>query len=424
MTHSLSYTRDQRKVLFLSSLGGALEYYDFIIYIFFTHIIEKNFFSQPGSSFATLKTLAVFSIGYLLRPIGGVIFSHFGDRYGRKVVFILTVVCMAVPSMAIGLLPTTAQIGGWAPLLLLLFRMLQGLALGGEIPAAITFVAEHMDNYRKGFSLSTLFVGINLGMLLASGATSILSFVFTETELMDYGWRVAFIVGGLFGFVSLWFRRSLQETTAFRSLKLQELKKVPFLYLMRHFPKQVFQGTFLVAIAAVCVFIFLYWPEYLHQYFHYDYSWLIRMNTLSTFILSFMILIGGLLVDQYGGRKVYLWGVGTLACSSYWIFHLLLIPNPWWTMVPYFMLSAIFCLLPAAYSMILTQMFPTSVRYSGVAMSYNLAYAFFGGTSPLISEFIIQYSHQKLAPSLYITIIAVISWCVCFAQAKKLNSND
>lgn len=418
MTNAFAYTRDQKKVLFLSSLGGALEYYDFIIYIFFTHIIERNFFSQSGDTFGTLKTLAVFSIGYLLRPIGGVLFSHFGDRYGRKVVFILTVVCMAVPSMLIGLLPTTAQIGGLAPLLLILLRMLQGLALGGEIPAAITFVSEHMTDFRKGFSLSTLFVGINLGMLLASGTTSILSFIFSESELMDYGWRVAFIVGGLFGVISLWFRRHLQETTAFKSLQLHELKKVPFFYLMRQFPKQVFRGTFLVAIAAVCVFIFLYWPEYLHQYFDYDYSWLIRVNTMSTCILSFMILLGGLLVDEYGERKIYLWGVGVLALGSYWIFHVLLIPNPWWTLVPYFALSVIFCVLPSAYSIMLTRMFPTTVRYSGIAMSYNLAYAIFGGTSPLISSFLIQYTHQKLAPSLYMTVIAFISWLACFTHKK------
>src|SRR5690606_11029778 len=118
-----------------SSLGGALEYYDFIIFIFLAPIMEKVFFANSSDYVATLKTLAIFSIGYLFRPLGGVIFSHFGDRYGRKMVFLLTVVGMALPSLAIGLLPTTAQIGVAAPLLLLIFRMMQGIALGGELPA-------------------------------------------------------------------------------------------------------------------------------------------------------------------------------------------------------------------------------------------------------------------------------------------------
>src|SRR3990167_6808244 len=190
------FTKQQKKVLLLSSLGGVLEYYDFIIYIFLAPFIEKIFFAESTSYVATLKTLAIFSVGYLIRPLGGIVFSHFGDRYGRKVVFLLTVIFMAVPSFAIGLLPTTAQIGMAAPLLLLACRMMQGLALGGEIPAAITFVSEHVAETRRGFALATLFFGINMGLLLGSLITTIMTSALSNADVLAFGWRIPFIIGG------------------------------------------------------------------------------------------------------------------------------------------------------------------------------------------------------------------------------------
>ena len=409
-----SFTKEQKKVLLLSSLGGALEYYDFIIYIFFAHVIEKAFFSQNSSYVATLKTLAIFSIGYLLRPLGGIIFSHFGDRYGRKIVFIFTVLFMAIPSLAMGLLPTTAQIGAAAPVLLLILRMIQGLALGGEIPAALTFVSEHVAGHRQGFSLSTLFVGINLGMLLASGVTTILSSVLSEAELLSYGWRIPFILGGLFGLVSIFLRRYLHETAAFKSLKPADVKKIPFLELMKHSSKQVVLGALMIAVASVCVFIFLYWPQYLHQYFHYDFGVMMRLNTIGTFFSSFSILLGGWLVDRFGFRRVYLLSTGSLVFFSYGLFSLLSLHSLFWVICSYMLLSSIFCILPASYAIILTHLFPTPVRYSGVAMSYNLAYAFFGGLSPLICTVIINYFNSALAPGVYLTFVAAISWSVCY----------
>src|SRR6185295_9658587 len=157
-----NFTFEEKKVLILSSLGGILEFYDFIVYIFLTTILEKVFFQASSQFIATLKTLAIFSIGYLLRPLGGIVFSHFGDRYGRKVTFMLTIVLMGLPSFAISVLPTTAQIGIAAPILLLVFRMMQGLALGGEIPGAITFVSEHVKENQRGLATAILFFGINM----------------------------------------------------------------------------------------------------------------------------------------------------------------------------------------------------------------------------------------------------------------------
>lgn len=409
----------QKRMLFLSSLGGVLEFYDFIIYIFLTPYIEKIFFADNSAYLATLKTLAIFSVGYLLRPIGGILFSHFGDRYGRKVVFMLTVLFMAIPSFAIGMLPTTAQIGIAAPLLLLTCRMMQGLALGGEIPAAITFVAEHVPSQRRAFALSTLFFGINLGLLLGSLITTTLTSYLSHDEILSFGWRIPFILGGFFGLGAIYLRRYLQETAAFTALQKHEVQRIPFLTLMRHSSLNVLQGTLMVALGAVSVIIYLYWPQYMHQYFQQDYATLMRINTLGTILLSVMILIGGLLSDRFGYRRVYLFAALALLLGSYPLFAVFNSQNLLFVSLSYLSFALIFGLIPGAYSAILCSLFPTQVRYSGIALSYNLAYALFGGLSPVICTIAIQELGNPLAPAFYCMTIAALAICVGLLGAKS-----
>ena len=419
-----SFTREQKKVLLLSCLGGILEYYDFIIYIFFAHIIEKLFFANSSAYIAMLKTLAIFSIGYLFRPLGGIVFSHFGDRYGRKVVFLLTVFFMAVPSLAIGLLPTTGQIGSLAPCLLLLFRIMQGLALGGEIPAAITFIAEHTPRVRRGFALSTLFLGINLGLLFGSGVTTLMTSILPEEQILAYGWRIPFIMGGILGLGSIFLRRYLHETRAFKTLRPNDLHRVPILFLLQHSAKNVMRGMLIVAVSSVSVFLYLYWPQYLHQYLHYDFALIMRINTVGTLILSGTILLGGILVDRVGYRRVYLGATFCLMGLTYFLFGLFNLQNIGWVISSYVLFSVIFGLIPAAYSFMLTDFFSTSVRYTGVATSYNLSFALFGGLSPIVCTIAIRIFDSVLAPGVYLTIIAAVSFGVCYFDKKKSRILD
>lgn len=403
------FTSQQKKILFLSSLGGVLEFYDFIIYIFLAPFIEKLFFADSSSYVATLKTLAIFSAGYLIRPLGGIFFSHFGDRYGRKVVFLLTVIFMAVPSFAIGLLPTTAQIGVAAPLLLLVFRAMQGLALGGEIPAAITFVSEHVPPSRRGLSLAVLYFGINLGLLLGSLITTILTSILSGEEVLAYGWRIPFILGGFFGIIAIYLRRYLHETAAFASLKRDELQRVPLLSLLRTSSLQVFQGLCLVALGSVTVFFYLYWPQYLYQNMHYDYAAMMRVNTIGTLVLNFMIIAGGIAADRFGYRRVYFLCAVTLMIVTYPLFLLFNMGSMTLVICSYIAFSFLFGFIPSAYSSILCSLFPTSVRYSGIALSYNLAYALFGGLSPVICTLVIKEFDSVLAPAYYVIAIAALA---------------
>lgn len=407
-------TARQKKVLCLSSLGGVLEYYDFVIYLFLAPFIEKIFFAGSSSYVATVKTLAIFAAGYLVRPLGGVVFSHFGDKYGRKVVFLLTVVFMAVPSFAMGVLPSTEKIGVLAPTLLLVFRLMQGLALGGEIPASITFVSEHVPRERQGFALATLFFGINIGLLLGSLMTTLLTNYFSESTVLAYAWRIPFIIGGFFGLIAIYLRRYLNETAAFASLRQQDLVSVPVFYLLRFYWRQVLQGFFLVSLGAVTVFFYLYWPQYLHQNMHFDLGTMMKVNTMGTLVLNIVIIIGGLLADKIGYRRVYMAGALSLLVVTYSLFLLLTLQSVAWVVISYLLFSTIIGFIPSTYTALLSSLFPTQVRYSGVALSYNTAMAIFAGMGPVICTVVIHAFHSILAPAYYIMIVTMFGFAACY----------
>ena len=419
MKTAAPFTSEQKRMLMLSSLGGVLEFYDFIIYIFLAPFIEKVFFSGNTAYIASLKTFAIFAVGYLVRPIGGIVFSHFGDRYGRKVIFLLTVLFMALPSFAISLLPTPAQIGFYAPVLLLVFRIMQGFALGGEIPAAITFVAEHVSPERRSFALSTLFFGINIGLLLGSLVTTIMTSNLSPQALLAYGWRIPFFIGGVFGITSIFLRRYLRETSAFQSLSKSEVQRLPLLTLMKHAYKKVILGVGLVAIGSVSVFLYLYWPQYLHQNMHYNFDTLMRVNTASTLELNIVILIGGLIADKIGPRRLFLICTGLLVLFTYPLFTLFNLQNMAWVIFTYLIFSLIFGCIPGTYTAMLIDLFPTSIRYTGIAMSYNLAYAIFGGLSPILCTLFIQLTGSILAPAFYLMLIATLSGLACYGYQRK-----
>lgn len=402
--------RSENKAMVLSSLGGILEYYDFIIFIFMTPYLEKIFFADSSTYIATLKTLAIFSVGYLVRPLGGMVFSHFGDRYGRKVVFMLTILFMAIPSLAIGCLPTPAQIGEWSAVLLLGLRLLQGLALGGEIPAAITFISEYVDSSRRGWALAVLFFGINLGLMLGSLVASQLSAQLSEGSIIAWGWRLPFILGGVFGVISLWLRRYLHETQAFMALKPEEKARIPLVTLMQGYGVEILIGFFLVGIGAVTVFMFLYWPTYLSQYLGYDFPMVLRLNTVATLMLSVTILLGGWLGDRIGYLRVYLACAIVLILFTYPLFYIFTWKQTGWLIGVYLLFSFVFGFIPSAYTSLLSLLFPTPVRYSGVALSYNSAYALIGGLSPVLCTLLIEQTGHVLAPAFYVMAISLLSF--------------
>src|SRR6202789_1320218 len=196
------------RTLWLSSLGSALEFYDFIIFVFFAAVMGKLFFpSDLPDWLRQIQTYSIFAVGYLARPLGGIVMAHFGDLLGRKRMFTLSVLLMSVPTLLMGLLPTYASIGLLAPVLLLVLRVLQGAAVGGEVPGAWVFVSEHMPQRHVGYACGTLTAGLTAGILLGSLIASAVNRNFAPAEISAYAWRIPFLVGGVFGMFSVYLRR-------------------------------------------------------------------------------------------------------------------------------------------------------------------------------------------------------------------------
>ena len=215
--------REDYKTLGLSALGGTLEFYDFVVFVFFANVIGALFFPASMPDWMRqLQTLGIFAAGYLARPIGGILIAHFGDILGRKKMFTLSVFLMAVPTLVIGLLPTYETIGIAAPILLLLMRVMQGAAIGGEMPGAWVFVAEHAPAKRYGFAIGALTSGITGGIFLGSIIGVWLNSSYSSSEIHDWAWRIPFILGGVFGLVSVYLRRFLHETPVFQELQARK----------------------------------------------------------------------------------------------------------------------------------------------------------------------------------------------------------
>lgn len=413
---SVKLTPHERKIIFLSSLGGALEFYDFIIYVIFAQILSQVFFPKSDNLATLMSVYAIFAIGYLVRPLGGLIFSHFGDKYGRKKTFIASVMMMAVPTFLIGLLPTYEQVGIWASFLLITMRIFQGLSVGGEIPGALTFTCEHVDPKQIGIACGIIFASLNFGICLGALVNLILNSILSESQLLTFGWRIPFLFGGVLGIVSFYIRKQMSESPLFIAYKEQQnAQRIPFIEAITNHWRKILQGVGVTILGAVVInLFFLFMPTYLSSILAYPKQQVHLYNTLNLICYSCLIICVCWIGDKIGRTKVLLVGAICLVLSSYFIYSVLAQQNTNSLIFAMFLI-AISSSAVMIFSSILVELFPLSIRYTGIAISYNIAYAFFGGLTPLIATYLIKSSGSVLAPSFYLTFCALICVIATFS---------
>ncbi|MBB4607007.1 MFS family permease [Xanthomonas arboricola] len=400
-------TRGDYKTLALSALGGALEFYDFIIFIFFATVLGELFF-PPGIPdwMRQLQTFGIFAAGYLIRPLGGIVMAHFGDLLGRKRMFALSIGLMALPTLAIGMLPTYAQIGLAAPLLLLTMRLLQGAAIGGEVPSAWVFVAEHVPAQRRGLACGTLTAGLAAGVLLGSLSAGAINRAFTPQEIADYAWRLPFLAGGLFGLLSVYLRRWLHETPVFAELMAMRAvaRETPLKLVLRDHPRSVAQSLWLTwMVAAGVLVVSLMTPTLLQSAYHYPAAVALQANLLAVLLQAIGSIVAGALSDRYGNGRVLLAGSVFLGASA-WLFYRLA-GDPQLLFPLYALLGAALGVL-GAVPRVMVEAFPPVVRLSGVSFAYNLGYAVFGGLTPLVVVMLLK--QHPMGPAYYMILLAAI----------------
>jgi MFS family permease len=405
--------RQDVRTLTLSALGGALEFYDFVVFVFFAIPLGHLFFPPTTAPWlAQLQVFGIFAAGYLARPLGGIVMAHYGDTLGRKRMFMLSVFLMALPTLAIGLLPVYAQIGMLAPLLLLLLRVVQGIAVGGEVPGAWVFVAEHVPPGRVGFACASLTSGLTVGILIGSLVAAALNRAMTPEQILDHGWRLPFIAGGLFGFVAVWLRRWLSETPVFQAMHARKelASGMPLALVFRqHLPSVLLSMLVTWMLTAAIVVMILMTPSLVQSVFHLPPARAFLGNNLASFALALGCLFYGWLADRISSARALLLGaIGLLACSYALYLDL---QSGAAHFIALYTLAGFSVGVVGVVPSIMVKAFPAAVRFSGLSFSYNVAYAIFGGlTPPLIGLLIKQFG--PLAPAHYVGFTALIGMAV------------
>jgi len=399
--------RSQWRVIILSSLGGALEFYDFVIYSMFAAYLGAAFFPSSDPFDSQIRSFSVFAVGYLARPLGGVIFSHFGDKYGRRKVFIVSMLSMSLATIGMGLLPGQATLGPAAAVLMVVLRLIQGFSLGGELPGAITFVVENAPR-NAGFAAGFIFFCVNSGVAVASALSLVVHEVLAEPQIAAWGWRIGFLFGGGLGLVSFWLRLSLHETPEFQLLR-HCAPKVPFVELFRSHPAQVLTGiSAMVATAGFNGLLFAM-PAYLPTSMGYSPVEAIRAQNVCLVILSFGLLTAAWMGDRIPRRWIL--GAGGLILS--------LLSIPFFTAAAGHTVGLLVLLAAAGVAASLVNgpmcgvaadLFPTRIRFSGVAISFNLAFSIFSGIAPLVAALLQRWTGSSAGPAYYMCLCGMLTF--------------
>ncbi|KMM98294.1 MFS transporter [Pseudomonas sp. FSL R10-1350] len=412
-------SRNDLKTLSLSALGGALEFYDFIIFVFFATVVGKLFFPADMPEWLRLmQTFGIFAAGYLARPLGGIVMAHFGDLLGRKKMFTLSIFMMAVPTLIMGLLPTYEQIGMLAPILLLLMRVIQGAAIGGEVPGAWVFVSEHVPARHVGYACGTLTCGLTAGILLGSLVATAINSIYTPAEVSDFAWRIPFLLGGVFGLFAVYLRRWLHETPVFAELQLRKAlaEEVPLKTVLRDHRGAIVISMLLTwLLSAGIIVIILMTPTVLQTVYGFPATTSLQANSLAIVFLSLGCIASGALADRFGAGKVFVVGCAALLITS-WTFYHSLLQHPDW-LFPLYALSGLFVGTIGAVPYVMVKAFPPVIRFSGLSFSYNLAYAIFGGLTPMAVTLLLKES--PMGPAYYVAIISLMGLCVGAYLWKK-----
>ena len=410
---------DSKKLLCLISLGSLLEYYDFGIFIYLAPLLGKTLIPTSNAFVNLLLSYSIFAIGALFRPLGGMVFAHLGDTRGRKHTFVYTILLMALPTLGIALIPSANVIGAWATVILILLRICQGLAIGGEIPGSVVFGYELSSLKKKAFNSSIVIMGTNIGFFLASVVCTFL--VGLHFHIFE-SWRLGFALGGIFGIVSFFLRRSLVETPAFSEYKrLLKNETVPVKLLFKRHKKSLLQllgiGCFLSGSLALFTF---YMPNYLALFYHFPLQRLMEFNSYTVIIFVLGSLLAGLF-DHYFTKKFVIGFSATLSLVSFILFHyygtltinqILFIHS--WILLGIGIICGRFPVLCATF-------FPVSVRYSGVACVYNISFGVIAGSTQMALTGLIKMSGLVWVPALYLCFFALFALIALMSiKAKQL----
>lgn len=387
-----------RQVAISSIIGATIEWYDFFLYGVVAGIIfNKLYFPTGDPTVSTMLAYVTFAVGFVTRPLGGIVFGHFGDKIGRKSMLVLTMMIMGGSTVAVALIPTYAAIGLWAPILLLALRIVQGIGLGGEWGGSVLMVYEYAPESRRGFYASLPQIGLAVGLCLASGVVGLLSFFLTDAQFMAWGWRVAFGISIVLVGVGSWVRTHIVETPEFQDVKKKKsVAKIPFFEMWKNHTGNILAGMGARYIDGVFFNIFgVFSITYLTQTVKIDRTDALLGVTMAAIVMCFFIPYFGHLSDRLGRTKVY--KVAALICglSSFPAFYLMGHSGSsnfgiWLSIIIPF--GIFYAAVYGPEAALFSELFDAEVRYTGVSFVYQFSGIFASGITPIIATGLLAYA--------------------------------
>ncbi|MFE2355330.1 glycine betaine/L-proline transporter ProP [Streptomyces parvulus] len=417
-----------RRAVKAAALGNAMEWFDFGVYSYIAVTLGKVFFPSGNPTAQLLSTFGAFAAAFLVRPLGGLVFGPLGDRVGRQKVLALTMIMMAAGTFAIGLIPSYATIGVWAPVLLLVARLVQGFSTGGEYAGASTFIAEYAPDKRRGFLGSWLEFGTLAGYIGGAGLVTLMTALLSDGDLTSWGWRIPFLIAGPMGIVGLYLRMRLEETPAFAAEMAKAEKarpKVPLREMVTGQWRALLLCVGLVLVFNVTDYMLLsYMPSYLTSELEYDETHGLLVVLAVMALMMVVQPFAGALTDRVGRRPVIAAGCAGFLLLS--VPALLLIREGSLIAVGLGMatLGLLLVCFTASMPAALPALFPTRVRYGSLSIGFNVSVSLFGGTTPLVVTALIGATGDMMMPAYYMMAAAVVGgvavWFITESAGKPL----
>ncbi|MCX7570890.1 MFS transporter [Tumebacillus sp. DT12] len=410
----MANARQQRKALIASLVGNSIEWYDYFLYGTATALVfNKLFFPSFDPVVGLMLSYLTFALPFFIRPLGGIVFAHIGDRIGRKKTLVATLMLMGVSTVLIGLLPSYESIGVLAPILLVTLRVIQGMGIGGEWGGALLIAVEHSDEKKRALYGSVPQMGVPIGLLLGTFAMSLTTFLTTDEQFLSWGWRVPFLISAVLVGVGFWIRNGVEESEAFQKVKESgEVAKVPLVETLKHHWKEVLLATGMKVVETAPFYIFsTFIISYATKFVNMDRTVVLNSITISTLVCVLLIPVMGRLADRVGRRPLYLWG--TVAMILYTFPYFMLVntgSNGLLILANVIGLGIIWTPITAVLGTLYSEIFSTKVRYTGVTLGYQLGAALAGGTAPLIATALLsRYDNSYVPVAIYLMLASSLS---------------
>jgi MFS transporter, MHS family, proline/betaine transporter len=415
---------ERRRAIISSAVGNFLELFDFAIYGFLAIPLGANFFPSTDPLISLLSSFATFGVGFIMRPVGAVVIGIYGDRKGRKAALSLTIVMMAAATGVVGLLPSYASIGVAAPILLVLARMVQGFATGGEWGGAAAFLVEHSPTKRRGFVSSLQQIGNHLGGVVGSSLVAALTFTLSQQAYLSWGWRLPFILGLLVGPIGLYLRLKVADTPAFRQAVVEKrVERTPLRTAFTLFGGRIVSATLISIIGTTTNFVFtIYLMNYAIQQQHLPADLALLSLTLTHALLIVLLPGVGWLSDRIGRKPLMLIMSFGFVFASYPMFRAITdAPSVLTLFIVQFLYSLLQMFYTGTIAPVLAELFPTRVRFTGLSVSYGLAVTLFGGTAPFVATLLVKQTGNPVAPAYYVMALALVSGIAMLVTRDRTN---